>query len=122
MRFLIDEDVDVRLAALLSSPQETLFSTPHETEIGPEVLGSGAPDPLVRRYAQARGMILITGDIRNANRCGQEPRQPCLLLRGLYEREVLRTSALLDIVLAEAELMGDRFWMEIKPAEYRVRR
>jgi predicted nuclease of predicted toxin-antitoxin system len=122
MRFLIDENVNVRVAALFSSPQETLFSSPYETEVVQDVLQPGAPDPEVRRYARARGMILVTGDKGNAQRCGKDPRQPCLLLLGLYDKEVSRTSELLGVVLTEAALAGDRFWMEIKPAEYRVRR
>jgi predicted nuclease of predicted toxin-antitoxin system len=122
MRFLIDEDVNVRVAALLSAPQETLFSRTHEVQFSVDAVGAGESDTMVRRYATAKGMILVTGDRRNANHCGLEPRQPCLLLRGLNDQEVARTSALLDVVFAEAELMGDQFWMEISLGAYRVRR
>ena len=122
MRFLIDENVDIRVVDLFSAPQGTLFSRAFETEYVPDVFGQGTKDPVIRAYVKARGLILVTADRVLALRCGQIPRLPCLWLKGIDTQEYARTAALLDVVLPEAERMGGQFWMEIGLGEYRVRR
>jgi len=81
----------------------------------------------VERFAEAQGLVLVTGDRPMANRIHQwhlkdGRRIECLFLHSLYDAEVQRTAELLSVVEAEHAVLGHRFWMEIAPTWYRVLR
>ena len=114
MRFLLDENVDQRVGPVLAAG--------HEVRRVVNVLGSGATDAVVRRYAKAEGCILVTGDKRFAFRMRDRHEQPCLFLHGLLASERERVRELLAAIESEARAGGDRFWMEIRPNYFLVKR
>ena len=115
LSFLIDEDVDHSVGNLLAATNAVAHVD--------EVLVAGAKDRVVEQYARSRGMILITGDRRFAARLRQRDRRwSCLFLHDLYTEERNRVAQLLDVIEREAELAGDRFWMEIRSHSYTIER
>jgi predicted nuclease of predicted toxin-antitoxin system len=114
MRFLIDEDVDVAVGALLAPA--------HDVEYVKDVFPPATKDPVVVRYAQVERRVLVTGDRPESNRQRQQHKVPCLFLHGLYTLEMARTSELLAVIESEFALLGDRFWMEIATDYYKVTR
>lgn len=120
MRFLVDEDVDIAVGGMLAARG-------HDVRFVVDVLGSGAKDPIVRRYLRAElrtGVtVLVTADNEFAKRAGQTgSRLPCLWLRDLPAREYDRSLELCDVVEREGAVMGRRFFMEIRGDSYHVRR
>jgi predicted nuclease of predicted toxin-antitoxin system len=121
MRYLGDEDVDTAVSGLLANRG-------HDSRLVVQVLGSGSKDPVVRRYLRAMmrkegDLTLITADNEFARRCGQEgSRLPCLWLRDLNELEYVRVRDLIEVIEREADIMGERFFMEIRAKSYIVRR
>jgi predicted nuclease of predicted toxin-antitoxin system len=120
MRFLVDEDVDIAVGGMLANRG-------HDVRYVVQVFGAGAKDPTVRVYLRAMlregGTILITADNEFARRSGQKgSRLPCLWLRDLPAQEYDRAVELCDVIESEAEIMEDRFFMEVRGESYHVRR
>lgn len=115
MIFLIDEDVDHSVGDLLRDR--------HEVRHVDNVLGSGVKDPTVEQYVRAQKAVLVTADKAFAQRLRQRDRRlPCLWLRDLVTEERNRVAVLLEVIEREAELAGNRFWMEIRLGSFHVQR
>lgn len=115
MLFLIDEDVDHSVGALLGDD--------HEVRYVSVVLGEGTKDPVVEQYVRALGAVLVTADRVFAGRLRQRDRRlPCLFLRDLVTEERNRVAVLREVVEREAALLVERFWMEIRTGSYIVER
>lgn len=114
MRFLIDEDVDVRVGSLLAGT--------HDVDHARDVFGIQTVDVTNVAWARAQGAILVTGDgavarkLRGSRQCG------CLHLRDLKTHELDRVRELRPVIEAEAALQGERFWMQIGSDTYLVGR
>lgn len=114
MRFLIDEDVDVRVGSF--------FADSHEVDHARDVFGVQTVDVTNVAWARAQSAILVTGDgalarkLRGSRQCG------CLHLRDLKTKELDRVRELQPVIEAEAVLQGERFWMQIGPDTYLVGR
>jgi predicted nuclease of predicted toxin-antitoxin system len=120
MLWLADEDVDVAVARFL-------VSRGHDVRLVREVFGERSRDPENVAWCRANRAILLSCDRRFAYRIRQralsEPRQcPVLLLADLSVRQLERVTALHDVILAEATVMGPAFWMSIAEQLYVVGR
>lgn len=114
LRFLMDEDVISDVGRRLEAS--------YDVEYVQLALGASIKDPVVVRYAASTGRILVTADRTQGNRLKQSRAVPCLVLKDLRTKEDLRAGELWPIVLAELEIMGDQFWMEIAEKHYKVAR
>jgi predicted nuclease of predicted toxin-antitoxin system len=114
VRFLIDEDVDVRVGSLLADS--------HEVDHARDVFGVQTEDVTNVAWARAQSAILVTADgalakkLRGSRQCG------CLHLRDLRTHELDRVRELQAVVEAEAAVQGERFWMQIGIDTYLVGR
>ncbi len=116
MRFLVDEDV--------LSVRDVLGAR-HGVRSSVEVFGAGAKDPTIRQYLSTQDdpEVLVTGDNAFAAKCRQlGSRLPCLWLHDLHDQDLVRVTELLEVIEREGELLGPRFFMEIRLASYRVER
>jgi len=112
---LIDEDIDRSVGDLLAGT--------HDVRYVLDVFGEGTKDPVVEQYMRAEHRLLVTGDKAFAGRLRQRDRRlPCLWLHDLVTEERSRVALLLDVIEREAQLAGDRFWMEIRAGSYLVER
>lgn len=114
MRFLIDEDVDVRVGSLLADA--------YDVDLARSVFGVQTDDVTNVALARAQGAILDTADrvlakkLRGSRTCG------CLYLRDLRTHELDRVRELLAVIDAEAVIQGERFWMQLGIDTYIVGR
>jgi predicted nuclease of predicted toxin-antitoxin system len=114
MLFLMDEDIDIAVAAFLERS--------HEVRHARSVFGPGSTDPDNVAYARAQGAVLLTGDRPLAARLVQTRACACLHLSDLGIEQLQRVTDLLGVVEAEYRLLGDRFWMQIRRDRYIVGR
>lgn len=114
MRFLIDEDVDVRVGSFLADS--------HEVDHARNVFGVQTVDVTNVAWARAQAAILVTGDGSLARKLRGSRQCACLHLRDLKTHELDRVRELQPVIEAEAALQGERLWMQIGPDVYLVGR
>lgn len=113
-RYLIDEDIDIRVGALLAQDNEVRHAR--------DVFGMQTHDATNVSWARAMSAILITADnalarsLKGSRRCG------CLHLHDLRTRELDRVRELLGVIESEAAIQGERFWMQISAGSFLVGR
>lgn len=105
MRFLIDEDVDVRVGSLLADA--------HEVSYARDVFGIQSKDDANVAWARAQQAILVTGDIALGKRLRGSRACGCLLLRDLKTRELDRVRELLAVIEQEVTIQEERFWLQV---------
>lgn len=114
MRFLIDEDVDVRVGSLLAGA--------HEVDHARDVFGVQTVDVTNVAWARSQGAVLVTGDGALSRKLKGSRKCACLQLRDLKTHELDRVRELLAVIEAEVAIQGERFWMQIGIDSYLVGR
>lgn len=114
MRFLIDEDVDVRVGSFLADS--------HDVDHARDVFGVQTVDVTNVAWARSQGAILVTGDGALARKLRGSRQCACLHLNDLKTHELDRVRELQSVIEAEAGLQGERFWMQIGSDMYHVGR
>ncbi len=114
MLFLIDEDLDTLVGPALAAAHTVAFVV--------AVLGSGAKDTEVIRYAQSQACVIVTADNELARKLRQKRTAPCVWLRDCVPVEAARVSELLDVITREVALSTYTTWIEIRKGSYSVYR
>jgi predicted nuclease of predicted toxin-antitoxin system len=114
MLFLVDEDLDTLVGPALAAVHTIAFVV--------AVLGSGAKDAEIIRYAQSQACVIVTADNELARKLRQKRTAPCIWLRDCVPIEATRVTELLDVITREVGLTTYTTWIEIRKRSYSVYR
>ena len=116
LRFFVDEDVDVKVAAYLDRRG-------HDVLTVLSIFGEQSSDPENMAWAKTHGRILLTCDWRFVrNKRLSSKRSAVLVLHDLYSLQVERVAALIDDIEREAAIAGDEFFMMIRKRDFMLQR